>query len=50
MERRLLAIVLALVTFNFLFLTGFTHHVEIGLIWLLVDVVCWWPDLAKLRP
>lgn len=47
--RRLLAVALAIVAFNFLFISDASGHVTIGLIWLAADVVLWWPDIARLK-
>jgi hypothetical protein len=44
-SRRVVAIALLAIAYNFIFLASSKSHVLIGLIWLAVDVVVWWPDL-----
>jgi len=44
--RRILAVVLAVVSFNFLFLSSSHAHTTVGFIWLGIDLFLWWPDLA----
>jgi hypothetical protein len=49
MGRRFLAIALALVVINFLWLSNSADHVKVGLIWLVVDLALWLPDLKELE-
>ncbi len=46
--RRVLAIALAILAFNYFFVANSADHVKIGWIWLAVDVVFWWPELRKI--
>lgn len=48
MGRRVAAIAIAILAFNYFFLASSTNHVKIGWIWLAVDVVLWWPELKRL--
>lgn len=47
-ERRIVAIALAIVALNYFFLASSANHVKIGWIWLVVDVILWLPELKKL--
>lgn len=49
MGRRMLAVVIAVVTYNFLFLAKSPGHVKVGLAWLVVDLLLWSTDLVRLR-
>ncbi len=46
--RRILAVGLAIVAFNFFFLADSVNHVKIGWIWLAVDTALWLPELKRL--
>lgn len=48
MARRLLGIVLVGVSYNYLFLADSADPVTIGLVWLAVAVLVWWPDILRL--
>ena len=47
MARRLLGIVLVAVSYNYLFLADSADPVTIGLVWLAVAVLVWWPDIVR---
>ncbi len=50
MARRLIGVILLAVTYNFLFLASSNSHVKVGLVWLVVTLAVWWPDIvARLR-
>jgi len=46
--RELLTVILLVVSVKFLFLSDSASHIKIGLIWLAVDALLWWPNLKKL--
>lgn len=47
MERRLLAVIFAIVSYNFFFLSHSASHVKVGWVWLAVDLIFWLPELKS---
>lgn len=49
MGRRILAVILLVVTYNFLFLAKSAGHVKVGFAWLVVDLLLWLPEITGAR-
>ncbi len=47
MTKKVVAVALLLVTYNFLFLADSENHVKVGLVFLAIDVALWLPEISR---
>lgn len=45
--RQFLGVVLVIVSFNYLFVADSVDHSKVGLVWLVVALIVWWPDIKR---